>query len=50
MRRPHGKLQERKRIEREQADYSDEGLTKRKQRKAIPPDAFDDLMVSYMRG
>lgn len=50
MRVPKGKQSERKRIARENDEYGDEGITRHRQRKALPPDAWDDLPISYTRG
>jgi len=50
MRHPRGKKSERKRIQRINEEYRDEGITAHKQRKALPPDAWDDLQISYTRG
>jgi len=39
-----------KQIGQADAGYADEGMAARRNRKPIPPDAWDDIRVSYWRG
>jgi hypothetical protein len=50
MRQPKGKQAERKRIEAAALEYGDARIVGHKTRKAIPPDSYEDLLVSDVRG
>lgn len=50
MRQPKGRKSERRRIERADEDFAEEGIVRHKQRKALPADPWDDLPISYTRG